>query len=359
MQTELTKTIAELKSSGSIGAFDEASTKAAVVLRLLSVLGWNPFDVEEVKPEYTIGSQRVDYSLRIGNMNKVFIEVKRIAENLEVHQEQLLRYSFQEGVKLSILTNGVTWWFYLPLSEGSWEERRFYTIDILEQEPSDISERFIEFLSKRNIDSGQAFENAEKVYKGQQKKAAMKAALPRAWHKIIRDPDDLLVELLIETTEKLSGFRPEVADVEKFLTNVDGSYTDTPSTRIKDVHLPSPAPPTRGLPLSDNYINRTIDSFVFLGETYRPRTWQDLVVTVASKLYEQNKDSYQRCLSLRGSKMLYFSTDSSLLKYPKQIAGSKYFVETKLNANSIVRRSRELMGLFGYKNEDLKIFVKS
>ena len=57
--------------------------------------------------------------------------------------------------------------------------------------------------------------------------------------------------------------------------------------------------------------------------------------------------------------MVYFSTDSSLLKNPKQIAGSKYFVETKLNANSIVRRSRELMGLFGYKNEDLKIFVKS
>ena len=34
---------------------------------------------------------------------------------------------------------------------------------------------------------------------------------------------------------------------------------------------------------------------------------------------------------------------------------SKVFVETKLNANSIVRRSHELMALFGYKDNDLVV----
>jgi hypothetical protein len=34
--------------------------------------------------------------------------VKRIREELESHQEQLLRYSFQAGVSLAILTNDVS-----------------------------------------------------------------------------------------------------------------------------------------------------------------------------------------------------------------------------------------------------------
>jgi hypothetical protein len=38
-----------------------------------------------------------------------------------------------------------------------------------------------------------------------------------------------------------------------------------------------------------------------------------------------------------------------------QIAGSIFFVETKLNANSIVKQYRELMGLFGYKESDFQV----
>jgi hypothetical protein len=53
--------------------------------------------------------------------------------------------------------------------------------------------------------------------------------------------------------------------------------------------------------------------------------------------------------------MAYFSLHGNELSQPAQIANSKYFVETKLNSNSIVRRSQELMALFGYKESDLSI----
>jgi len=125
---------------------------------------------------------------------------------LETHQEQLLNYSFREGVKLSILTNGFTWWFYLPLNEGSWEERRFFTADFFEQDPKAISERFVELLSKEHIASGVAIRNAENLYKSRQKKNILKEAIPRAWHKIINEPDDLFVELLIEKKVTAIGF---------------------------------------------------------------------------------------------------------------------------------------------------------
>ena len=205
-----------LKLNQKIFLFDEASTKQAIVLRILNFLGWDTFNVEEVTPEYSVKSTRVDYSLRLSDANKVFVEVKKVSEELDNHQEQLLNYSFQEGVKLSILTNGVTWWFYLPLNEGNWEERRFYSIDLVQQEADDIAQKFIDFLSKDNIYNGKAIKNAEAIYKSQQKKNVIKDTLPKAWNKIISEPDELLVELLNETTEKLCGYRPETALTEQF-----------------------------------------------------------------------------------------------------------------------------------------------
>jgi len=298
--------------------------------------------------------------LRIGGINKSFIEVKRPTENLEQHQEQLLNYSFREGVKLAVLTNGMTWWFYLPLQEGSWEQRRFFAADFLEQDAGAISNRFIELLSKANIASGVAIENAQHLYKSRQKKTVLKEALPKAWDKIINDPDDLLVDLLIETTEKLSGFRPEVSEVEKFLVNF--SHGTAPIQESQPIPLPQSTRPTfRTRPSASQdtgYINKTVQSVEFLGKTYHPRSWKDVLVVVSEEMYQRHASDFDRCLVLRGPRMAYFSLNSNELSQPVKISGSKYFVETKLNSNSIARRCHDLMALFGYKGDDLKIVAK-
>ena len=44
---------------------------------LLSLAGWDTFDVSQVVPEYTVGTRRVDYALRPGSPNAVFIEVRK------------------------------------------------------------------------------------------------------------------------------------------------------------------------------------------------------------------------------------------------------------------------------------------
>lgn len=161
----------------------------------------------------------MDYALRYRDSSKVFIEVKKPGEDLEKHQEQLLNYSFQQGVKLATLTNGITWWFYLPLNEGSWEQRKFYTIEIYEQEYEEISQKFIDFLSKESVTSGKAIENAENVYKSRQKQSSIKETLPKAWTKIIEGPDEILLELISETTEKLCGYKPDAQTVENFISS--------------------------------------------------------------------------------------------------------------------------------------------
>ena len=108
MDKRIKALILDIRANEQITTFDEATTKQAIILRLLLELGWHIFDTEEVKPEYSVPNKRVDYSLRINNVNKVFLEVKKVTEDIERHQNQLLDYSFQEGVKLAVLTNGIS-----------------------------------------------------------------------------------------------------------------------------------------------------------------------------------------------------------------------------------------------------------
>lgn len=210
--------ILDIRSNERINTFDETTTKQAIVLRLLLELGWPIFDTEEVKPEYSVANRRVDYSLRINNSNKVFLEVKKVTEDLEGHQKQLLDYSFQEGVRLAVLTNGVTWWFYLPLSEGSWEQRKYFAIDIGQQDPEDTAKRFIDFLSRENVRAETAIKIAETLLKGRVKENEIKKTLPKAWNRIVSEPDELLVELINETLEKICGHRAEREQIISFIT---------------------------------------------------------------------------------------------------------------------------------------------
>jgi hypothetical protein len=110
--------------------------------------------------------------------------------------------------------------------------------------------------------------------------------------------------------------------------------------------------------LADDYINKKVRSFALLGKTYHPHNWKELLVTVSEEMYRRHTVEFNRCLSLRGSKMAYFSLTANELSQPAQILNSKYFVETKLNSNSIVRRSRDLLALFGYNESDLTVITE-
>src|SRR3989344_4368851 len=114
MSEQLKVFIENLKTNPRVVTFDEAATKQAIILPVLHLLGWNTYNIDEVSPEFSVEGGKVDYSLRDNNSNKVFLEIKKTSEDLEKHEEQLLFYSFRQGVKLASLTNGMTWWFYLP-----------------------------------------------------------------------------------------------------------------------------------------------------------------------------------------------------------------------------------------------------
>ncbi len=216
MQT-LSDCIKEIRNDQSIATWNEAQAREWIIRPILDLLGWGR---REITPEYGVGSRRVDYALEINGGNEVFIEAKKPQVDLENHQEQLLDYSFKEGVALAILTNGIAWWFYIPLKKGVWNDRKFYTIDILEQGIEDIVDKFDLLLSRQNVASGEAVRQAESILKSSQRDKIVKERLPEAWNKVIENavsPDSLLVDLLAETAEEVCGFKLESEEILRFM----------------------------------------------------------------------------------------------------------------------------------------------
>jgi predicted type IV restriction endonuclease len=350
--SDLLQLIKGIQADKKIPTLDEASTKMGVILPILKELGWNPFNVEEIHPEYSVGSKNVDYSLRYGKKNKVFIEVKQTETDLDKHQPQLLNYSFSEGVRLAILTNGIAWWFYLPLHEGSWEQRKFYVIDIQHQLAEDIAQKFEDLLRKQNIISGAAITNAEKMLKIKLKGDEIRKSIPEAWNTLMTEQDQGLLDLIAEATERVIGYKPDDPTIAAFLSS-NSFIVTTPFT--------APVKPKTGRKKEngkENYTGTSLESFTFRGVRYDVRFWKDLLIGISEIMLANHKDTFPQILNLVGRKRPYFTRNPDELRVPERIDDIDIFVEINVSANQIVRLAISIVSLFGYSQDDLKLDFK-
>ena len=175
----LSDCIKEIRDDPNISTWKEARVQLSIILRILNLLNWDIF--REIIPEYDVENGSVDYALQIKKKNKVFIEAKSPKKNLnrKKYQEQLFNYSARKNPDLAILTDGTLWWFYLPRAEGDWNDRKFYTINILEQEIEDIVGKLDLLLSRKNVASGKAVQHAESILKSHRREKLIRATLPQ------------------------------------------------------------------------------------------------------------------------------------------------------------------------------------
>lgn len=102
----------------------EETTKQALILPLLEILGFNPYDPTKVRAEYSAdfagakNGERVDYALFCHDVPVMFIEAKAYAENLTNHAPQLSRYfNTTPEVTVAAITNGREWRFFTDLKD--------------------------------------------------------------------------------------------------------------------------------------------------------------------------------------------------------------------------------------------------
>jgi len=88
------------------------------------------------------------------------------------------------------------------------------------------------------------------------------------------------------------------------------------------------------------------------------RFWKDLLIRLCEILNTLHETEFDKILSLRGRKWQYFSRNENELLKPRKIAKTDIFVETNFSSNSIVKLCYDVLDIFGYSGNDLRIETK-
>lgn len=137
----------------------EEATKNAFIMPFLQMIGYDVFNPLEVVPEYVtdIGTkkgEKIDYAIFKNGQPIILVECKHWAQNLDLHDGQLLRYFHVSKAKFGILTNGVQYRFYSDLVEANkMDEKPFLEFDIAEIRENQIEELRKFHKSTFDIDS--------------------------------------------------------------------------------------------------------------------------------------------------------------------------------------------------------------
>ncbi len=91
---------------------NEEETKYLIILPLLRRMGWDTHNLKQVFPEHPADGEKVDYALQDHQGNMLFIEAKKLGEELDDYEYQIRNYFVRQGVNNAVLTNGQEWILY-------------------------------------------------------------------------------------------------------------------------------------------------------------------------------------------------------------------------------------------------------
>ena len=223
--------------------------------------------------------------------------------------------------------------------------------------------RFLQFLSREDVASGKAVDAAEQLISSQQRNETLRDTMLQAWNEIIDTPNDLLVDLISEETERICGFKPDGDMVEQFLARHLSRFQVTTATTPPVAPAQAPAATRRpaltqatpqGSPRR-GYTGSKPSSFTFQGQRRDVTAWIDVLKGVCEIIHGRQGLEFVKVLELRGRRRPYFSRDGSELRVPLLLDFSGIFVESNLSANQIVKLSNDISKLLGFPEEALDI----
>jgi hypothetical protein len=124
----------------------EEATKNALIMPFLQVLGYDVFNPLEVLPEMScdIGTkkgEKIDYAIMKDGIPIMLVECKHWSQDLNLHDNQLLRYFHVSKAKFGVLTNGIVYRFYTDLAEtNKMDEKPFLEVNMLDLKDIQVEE---------------------------------------------------------------------------------------------------------------------------------------------------------------------------------------------------------------------------
>lgn len=218
-------------------------TENALILPFFNMLGYNPFDVREVEPEYEIGHEEqatktVDYAIKEEGTPIMLLQCAEAKTDLDAYEEEargegsLFEYFDELEADVAAFTNGLTYRFYVDLeTDIRVDERPFLEFNLLDYESTEIQD--LRRLSKPAFDKEKILSAAHDLQTSQ--------LLRSYFAQQQESPDDHFVRFLAAQVyegeisgSQLDRFRPLVQEVlEKF-----GDGKETPSSEQEN-----PSPP--------------------------------------------------------------------------------------------------------------------
>jgi len=146
----------------------EEGTKNALVMPFIKILGYDPFNFNEVNPELiadvgTKKGEKVDYAIMKDGEPVILFECKTVTTDLNKEQaSQLSRYFHNTPAKIGILTNGIVYQFFTDIDDTNKMDRKpFLEIDLLNIKEPLIAD--LKKFSKPNFNLEQLESNATQL----------------------------------------------------------------------------------------------------------------------------------------------------------------------------------------------------
>lgn len=135
----------------------EYPTRTIFVDPLLSTLGWDVRDPDEVELEYpTIDGKSVDYAMKINRKPVFLLEAKQLSDPLDDVKSitQVVGYAANDGIEWCVLTNGVRYKIYKASERASAPDKLLFEVSIDPRDSAGLSvEQIAAQLSRLSRDS--------------------------------------------------------------------------------------------------------------------------------------------------------------------------------------------------------------
>ncbi|MYF82803.1 MAG: hypothetical protein F4176_01280 [Acidimicrobiia bacterium] len=171
----------------------------------------------EHRVETTKGSGRVDFALQDQGHTVAHIEAKAPGLDLDRYAKQAVGYGFDEGVYICALTSGLEWQLYLPRANRPPKERLFATLHLVHDRVDQLAEDLETFLGKESLRSGSSERRATEVLEARRQADILKTKLPEIWSRMKREPDQRLVDLVVDRAYEELNLRPAPEQVRAVL----------------------------------------------------------------------------------------------------------------------------------------------
>ena len=323
MPEQLVSALEDLAKGIAVGSFrSEAEISQGVVKRVLHELEWPVFNVQVVTPEFKIGSRKVDYALcHPPGKPSVLLEVKDLGKADSKGQRQLFEYCFHQGVPIAVLTDGQTWSFFFPAGQGSYEERQFARINLLEDDGSDAAGTLQRYLNVSDVRSGAARKRAERDYERVrfQKEAASKYA--SVWRELLSQPEPSLLDLFSQRVEAATQVRPDPERAAAFIRTQIGIAEAPPGTQTPS---PKEKPPTAVPPQVQPDAAGDKPSFTFQGSMQTFDSGAELLGAVFRRLASMDPDFCRRYSEKHYGRVRQYVAKSRERLYPGKPSFQKY-----------------------------------